>query len=153
MLQPGDRIPEFEARDASGELIHSSTLTGRQNLVIFFYPKNFTGGCTAEVCSFRDNIKDFSAYNARVIGISGDSADSHKQFTGAYNLPFTLLADENRNIRTLFGIEKVMGVLENRVTFIIDKKGIIRERYVSQIFPTKHITRALTALAEIETTA
>lgn len=150
MLSPGDKLPIFQAKDHTNNLISSQSFIGNQHTIIYFYPKNFTAGCTAEACSFRDNIQDFSQYNARVVGISGDSPDSHKKFAESYQLPFTLLSDEDRKIRELFGVEKVMGFLENRVTFIFDKNGILKQRFSSQIFPTKHIKQALEILAEIE---
>lgn len=122
-LKTGDILPNFKAKTQSGEPFELSNYIGKP-LVIYFYPKDNTPGCTTQACTFRDQYQDFQDLGAEVIGISGDSSESHDKFAQKYKLPFTLLSDSNKKIRNLFGVPThLLGLLPGRVTYIVDKKG------------------------------
>ncbi len=150
MLKKGDTIPDIQLPNQEGELISLHSFKGRSPLVIYFYPKNNTPGCTAEACSFRDNYEDFVKLGATVIGISGDSVESHKSVTKKRRLPFTLLSDSKRKAEKAFGVERnLFGLLPGRVTFITDKNGQIIDVFSSVSRPKAHITIALKSLEKI----
>lgn len=121
----GDKIPNFTAKDTNGNLFDSKDYIGKQPLVIYFYPKDNTTGCTTQACSFRDNYQDFKDLGAEVIGISSDTVQSHIQFKSKFNLPFILLSDNDKKIRTLFGVKNNLLVIPGRETFVTDKDGTI----------------------------
>jgi peroxiredoxin Q/BCP len=115
--------------------------------VIYFYPKDDTPGCTKEACSFRDSYEEFTDRNVKVIGISADDVESHSNFAKKYNLPFTLLADVDNEVRNLFGVKgNVFGLIPGRVTYVVDKTGVIIYVFQSQLKAERHITEALQAL-------
>ncbi len=146
-LKIGSQIPLFRLPDQDGNVFDISTILGKKNLVIYFYPKDETQGCTKEACSFRDSYEVFKDYDAEVIGISSDSVDSHRNFKEHHHLPFILLSDEKKEVRELFGVPKSMlGLLPGRVTYIIDKKGIVQHIFNSQLNPEKHIDSAIEVL-------
>lgn len=124
-LKVGDSLPSFKAKDTSGTVFDSQNYIGKQPLVIYFYPKDNTPGCTAEACSFRDSYQDFKDLGAEVIGISADSVQSHFAFKSKFNLPFILLSDNDKKLRKLFGVENSLFFLPGRETFVADKNGII----------------------------
>ena len=124
-IKVGDRVPDFSLPSQTGTTVNISDLIGKKFLVIYFYPKDDTPGCTAESCAFRDSYEVFTDAGAEVIGISADSPQSHQQFAQKYNLPFTLLSDSNNRVRKLFGVPATLFVLPGRVTYIIDKEGIV----------------------------
>jgi peroxiredoxin Q/BCP len=122
---------------------------GKKPLVIYFYPKDNTPGCTAEACSFRDQYEDFKDLGAEVIGISSDSVSSHQQFSEQYKLPFILLSDNDKKIKTLFGVPSgLFGLLPGRVTYVTDKNGVIQMIFDS-VLATKHIPKALQAIKKL----
>ena len=131
-LKEGDKAPEFEGKDQDGNKIHLSDFTGKK-VVLYFYPKDDTPGCTAQACNLRDNYKNLLKQNYIVIGVSGDNEKSHKKFIEKYQLPFPLIADTDKKINELYGVwkeksmfgKKYMGTV--RTTFVIDEKGIIKE--------------------------
>ena len=146
MLKVGERLPEFEGIDQQGNSINSKQFIGQQPVVLFFYPKNFTPGCTAEACSFRDKYEDFLAYGAQVIGVSSDSEKSHEKFSANYRLPYPLLSDQDRALQKAFKITpQFFGILSRRVTFVFNQSGILILAH-SGINPTQHIYRALKTL-------
>lgn len=150
MLQIGDTCPNFTLKDQSGQYINSDELVGSYILVIFFYPKDNTRGCTVEACAFRDDYEIFTDHGAKVIGISSDSVSSHQRFAAQHHLPFTLLSDTNKEARKSFGVPgNLFGLIPGRVTFIIDKKGIIRGIYNSQTDPIGHTRKALECIKSI----
>ena len=149
-LQLGDQAPEINLKDHKGILRSSKSLS--KTLVIFFYPKDDTPGCTAEACGFRDNYDLFKVFGAEVWGISGDGQESHRQFSEKNKLPFPLLSDENNALRTAFGVKNVMGVIPGRVTFIIDSKGKIRHIFNNLLNGPAHVNDALSVLEEIRVT-
>lgn len=142
-LQTGDTLPEFILTDQNGDPFDIQTVAGKYILVIYFYPKDDTPGCTKEACSFRDQFEDLSASGALVIGISSDSSASHKNFEQKYHLPFILLSDPDKKVRNLFGVpSSLMGLLPGRVTYIVDRRGIIRHIFNSQLNATQHVEEA-----------
>jgi peroxiredoxin Q/BCP len=146
-LKAGDPAPDFELPDQEGNLVCLGQFRGKSAVVVFFYPKDDTSGCTIEACRFRDDYARFKAAGAEVIGISGDSAASHRKFTAKYNLPFTLLSDAGGRVRKLYGVKKTLGILPGRATFTIDREGIVRHVFSSQSQPAKHVEEALRALS------
>jgi thioredoxin-dependent peroxiredoxin len=119
---------------------------GRKPVVLFFYPKDDSPGCTREVCAFRDNFEEFGKLDAEVIGISSDSVESHMSFAVKHELSFTLLSDEAGNIRRLYGVPKTFGLFPGRVTYVIDKEGVVRHVFASQLSVERHVQEALAAL-------
>ena len=118
-------------------------------MVVYFYPKDFTQGCTAEACSFRDSYESFKDLGAEVIGISSDSQDSHRGFAQRHHLPFILLSDMDGSTRKAYGVKKTLGLFPGRVSFVIDKKGIIRHVFSSQSRATAHVGEALNVLKSL----
>jgi peroxiredoxin Q/BCP len=149
-LKVGDKIPNFTAKDTNGNDFDSQDLIGKKPLVIYFYPKDNTPGCTAQACSFRDQYEDFKDLGAEVIGISSDSVASHQKFTQQFQLPFILLSDHYKKIRTLFGVPSgLFGILPGRVTYVADKMGTIIMIFDSMM-ATRHIPKALEAIRELQ---
>ncbi|PWA07470.1 peroxiredoxin [Flavobacterium psychrotolerans] len=125
-LKVGDALPNFKAKDTNGTDFDSQTIVGKKPVVVYFYPKDNTPGCTAEACSFRDQYEDFKDLGAEIIGISSDSVVSHQKFSKQYQLPFLLLSDENKKIRKLFGVPNdLLGLIPGRATYVADKNGKI----------------------------
>lgn len=148
-LQVGDSIPHFFAQDTNGTTFDSTNYIGKKPVVIYFYPKDNTPGCTAEACSFRDQYEDFKDLGAEVIGISSDSVASHQKFSKQYRLPFLLLSDSDKQIRKLFGVPTALfGILPGRVTYVIDKKGVIQMIF-DNMLAGKHIPKALEAIKKL----
>jgi peroxiredoxin Q/BCP len=146
----GDFCPYFELPDQYGNLFSSSDWIGKKKLVIFFYPKDETPGCTKEACSFRDRHEEFLKYDCQVIGISSDSIESHKQFATRHNFNYILLADTNKEVRRLFSVPaSLFGLIPGRVTYIIDLEGKIRGIHNSQLNPVSHIEEALEVVKQI----
>ena len=144
-LKVGDTLPNFTAKDTNGTVFDSANYIGKQSLVIYFYPKDNTPGCTVEACSFRDNYQDFKDLGAEVIGISADSVTSHLKFKSKFNLPFILLSDADKKLRKLFGVENSLIFLPGRETFVADKNGVILMIFNSMSSKI-HIEKALQIL-------
>ena len=148
-IKVGDLIPNFKAKDSNGHDFDSHEILGKSPLVIYFYPKDNTPGCTAQACSFRDQYQDFKDLGAEVIGISSDSENSHNSFASKYKLPFILLSDKNQKIRKLFGVPSgLFGLLPGRVTYVANKEGKIVMIFDSML-ATKHIPKALEAIKKL----
>lgn len=148
-IKVGDRIPDFILLDQNSNEVVIKDKIGNP-LVIYFYPKDDTPGCTREACKFRDDFEDFQELGAEVIGISSDSPKSHKKFAEKYHLNFTLLSDSNRDVEKLFGVKRnLFGLLLERVTFVIDKDGIVQHVFNSQFQAHKHVQVALESLKGI----
>lgn len=145
-LQPGNLAPRFTLNDQMGQPFSLDSMIGKKTIVLFFYPKDESYGCTKEACSFRDSYEDFKDAGAEVIGISADSEESHRSFAANHKLPFTLLSDPDRIVAEKYGVGKSLGILPGRVTFVIDDQGIIRGRYSSQLNFRKHIDEALATI-------
>ena len=141
----GDKIPFFTALDNNGNIFEIKDYLGKP-LVIYFYPKDDTPGCTAQACSFRDQYEDFKELGAEVIGISSDSVLSHQKFVSKFNLPFILLSDFDKKIRKAFGVSRdYLGLIDGRTTYVVDEKGIVQYIFDSTS-SKKHITEALAIL-------
>jgi peroxiredoxin Q/BCP len=148
-LAAGDRAPEFTLNDQHGRPVSLADFRGTKNVVVYFYPKDDTPGCTKESCSFRDHYAAFQDAGAEVIGVSSDSERSHKAFAEKHRLPFTLLADTGGKVRAAFGVPRTAGVLPGRVTYVIDKQGTIRHAFNSQMAATRHVDEALAVLEKL----
>jgi peroxiredoxin Q/BCP len=144
-LGAGDPAPDFTLNDQDGKPVRLADYRGRK-LVVYFYPKDDTPGCTKESCSFRDHYTAFTDAGAEVIGISSDSEASHKKFKEKYKLPFTLLSDRDGQVRKAYGVPATLGLLPGRVTFVIDKHGVVRHVFNSQFKATQHVSEAIDAL-------
>lgn len=128
-----------------------SDLLGQHCVVLYFYPKDDTYGCIAESCAFRDQYEVFKDAGAEVVGISSDSRESHLAFATKYRLPFTLLSDTGHHVRKLYGVPATVGLIPGRVTYIIDKAGMVRHIFNSQFNPTSHVDEALRIIKSCET--
>ena len=146
----GDKAPDFKLRDQSGKEVSLADFRGKKAVVLYFYPKDETPGCTAEACSFRDEYEDFTTAGAEVIGVSDDSVESHEQFAAHHKLPFVLATDEHGKLREQMGVKKVLGMLKGRVTFVIDRDGVIRDRFESNIRFKAHVEHALGLVKQLE---
>jgi len=148
-LKIGDKLPLFALQNQDGDLINIAEFIGKP-LVIYFYPKDDTPGCTKEACAFRDEYHRFAEEKVTVFGISEDSVASHKKFKLKYNLPFDLLFDENNKVRKEIGVPgDLFGFIPGRVTYIIDNQGIVKHLFNSQINPTKHVDEAIRILSTL----
>lgn len=148
-VRVGDKAPDFTLPSASGKPVTLSDLYRERNVVLYFYPKDDTVGCTAESCAFRDAYEDFVAAGATVVGISSDSTASHARFAARHSLPFILLSDEGGRVRDLYGVRSTLGILPGRVTFVIDRRGVVRYAFSSQLRFTQHVTKALEVVRAI----
>jgi peroxiredoxin Q/BCP len=149
-VKVGDLAPNFALFSETGKAVELQDYLGKKPIVLFFYPKNNTIICTKEVCHFRDNFDEFKKINnTEVIGISSDTEDSHKQFSEANKLPFTLLSDPDEDVRREYGVPKTLGIVPGRVTYVIDKDGVIRHIFSSQLNYKRHVNEALSALKSI----
>jgi peroxiredoxin Q/BCP len=146
----GDVAPDFTLRSQSGEEVSLGDFVGRKRaIVLFFYPKDDTPGCTKEACSFRDDYEQFEKLEAEVIGISSDSVRSHERFVEKHGLPFGLLSDEGGEVRKIYGVPNTLGLFPGRVTYVIDEEGVVRHVFSSRIGVTRHVEQALKALEAI----
>ena len=148
-IHVGDPAPDFTLASQSGAQVSLADYRGRQTVVLFFYPKDGTAVCTKEACSFRDAYEDFVQAGAAVIGVSSDSPESHQTFAGRHQLPFTLLADTDGSLRKSFGVPKTLGIMPGRVTYVIDKEGIVRHIFSSQFTADRHVSEALTVVRQL----
>jgi peroxiredoxin Q/BCP len=147
-LKAGDPAPDFEGPTSDGSKLGLKNFLGKKNVVLYFYPKDDTSGCTKEACSFRDNLQPIRNMGAEIIGVSLDSIESHRKFASKYGLSFPLISDNEKRIANAYGVLKDTGTSTNRVTFIIDKTGKI-----AKVFPkvdvTKHTEEVVSALKEL----
>ncbi len=149
-IKTGSKMPHFTLKDQHGNTFDSNEKTGQKNLVVYFYPKDDTPGCTKEACSFRDQFGDFTDLGAEVVGISADSVASHKRFAEKHRLPFRLLSDPGNKVRKQFGVPTdFLGLLPGRVTYIIDKQGVVQHIFKSQFNAEKHVDEAREILKKL----
>jgi peroxiredoxin Q/BCP len=148
-LQTGVTAPDFELPDANGNVVRLRDFRGKSPVIVYFYPKDDTTVCTKQACAFRDDIAQFRQAGAVILGISDDSEKSHAAFAGKYSLPFPLLSDKGGLVRKLFGVKRKFGVIPGRVTFVIDREGVVRHIYSGLSESDKHVQEALAALARI----
>ena len=143
-LRVGDRLPEFSLPDQYGDTFDLITLLGKKKLVIFFYPKDESPGCTRQVCYFGDHLEEFRNAGAEIIGISGQSVESHRSFAARHELSYRVLSDEGDKVRKLFGVPAdLFGLLPGRVTYVTDTSGKIVYIFNSQLKVEKHVDEAL----------
>ena len=147
-LKIGDSAPDFTLQDQNKQDHTLSDYFGKK-IVVYFYPKDDTPGCTKQACQFRDQYESFMEFEALVIGISSDNVESHKKFSEEYNLPFTLLSDTKKDVRKLFGVPKSFLLLPGRVTYVLDRNGVVQYIFNSQFGIEKHIETALEKLEKI----
>jgi len=153
-LRPGDPAPDFTLSDQHGASVTLSELWKRGPVVLFFYPKDFTTGCTAEVCAFRDEYEGFKAAGASVVGISSQGVDSKKAFAEKHRLPFMLVADEGGKVREKYAVKaSFLGLIDGRESFVIDTQGVVRHVFNSQVNPTRHVAEALEVLKTLKRAA
>ena len=145
-IRVGDRFPTFALPDQNGETFRSSEALEKGPLVVFFYPKDETMGCTAEACAFRDSYDVFQEAGATVVGISSDDTKSHRRFADKHGFPFLLLSDTDGAVRRSFGVPKTLGLLPGRSTYVIDPKGVVRHVFHSQLQAKQHVNEALSAV-------
>jgi peroxiredoxin Q/BCP len=145
-VRVGDPAPDFTLENASGEPVRLSDFRGRAEVVLFFYPKDLSPVCSAEACSFRDSHEAFREAGAEVLGVSADSPQSHRRFAGVFGLPFPLLSDPGGAVRARYGVPRTFGLMPGRVTYLIDRQGIVRHVFSSQFQPARHVTEALAVL-------
>ncbi len=148
-IKVGEKAPDFSLPSQSGETVKLSDFLGKKVVVLYFYPKDDTPGCTKESCAFRDSYEVFQENGAEVIGISSDSTNSHQQFANKYNLPFTLLSDTKNEVRNLFGVPPTLFILPGRVTYVIDKEGTVKHIFDSQLNFQGHVDEALKIVSSL----
>jgi len=148
-VQVGDRAPDFTLTSQSGQPVSLADYRGNSAVVLFFYPKDGTPVCTKEACSFRDAYEDFVQAGAVVIGVSADSSESHRAFASGHRLPFILLSDAEGSLRKAFGVSKTLGIMPGRVTYVIDKRGIVRHVFNAQFAAERHVAEALAVVRQL----
>jgi peroxiredoxin Q/BCP len=156
VIKEGDRAPDFTLPSQFGDNVTLSEYIGKKSVVLYFYPKDESPGCTKEACSFRDSYQELADLGAEVLGVSGQSIESHVAFATHYGLPFILLSDSDNKVRELYDVPATMGIIPGRVTYIIDKKGIVRHIFNSQTQAKRHVEeakRTLEVLSKEEQTA
>ena len=146
----GDQAPDFTLPSQSGAPVRLSDRLGERAVVLYFYPKDETPGCTAEACAFRDSHEVFSEAGAEVIGVSSDSADRHAAFASRHGLPFTLLSDRGGRVRKNYGVPAVLGLIPGRVTYVIDRQGTVRHVFNSMTNIDRHVDDALAVVRQLQ---
>src|SRR5579859_1530116 len=149
-IQVGDKAPDFTLQSQTGDQVRLHDRLGERVVVLYFFPKDGTPGCTAEACAFRDSHQVFADAGAEVIGVSSDSADSHAAFAGRHDLPFTLLSDEGGRVRKSYGVPPALGLLPGRVTYVIDRQGTVRHVFSSMTRISRHIDEALAMVRQLQ---
>lgn len=146
----GQKAPDFTLPSTTGAPVTLSSLLNRRPVVLFFYPKDDTPGCSVEACTFRDLYDAFVSAGAEVVGVSSDSVDSHERFARKHRLPMTLLGDVGGAVRALYGVPPTLGLLPGRATFVIDKTGTVRHVFVSQLRVRRHAREALEVVERLQ---
>lgn len=149
-IHVGDKAPDFALPSQSGEQVRLHDRLRERVVVLYFFPKDGTPGCTAEACAFRDSHDVFADAGADVIGVSSDSVDSHSAFAGRHDLPFTLLSDQGGHVRKSYGVPSVLGLLPGRVTYVVDRQGTVRHVFNSMTRISRHIDEALDMVRQLQ---
>jgi peroxiredoxin Q/BCP len=149
-VQVGDKAPDFTLPSQSGDPVRLYDRLGERAVVLYFYPRDDTRGCTAEACAFRDSHEVFTDAGAEVIGVSSDPADRHAAFAGRHNLPFTLLSDQKGRVRKQYGVPANFGIIPGRVTYVIDREGTVRHVFNSLTGIDRHVSEALEVVTRIQ---
>lgn len=150
-IKIGDIAPNFSLPSQKGQVVSLKDFQGQKSVVLYFYPKDDTPGCTIEACAFRDSYQVFQDAGAEVIGISDDSADSHEKFATKHNLPFTLLSDQGGKVRELYGVKTLLWIIPSRITYVIDKQGVVRHVFDSMLNFKAHVEESLKILQGLGT--
>ena len=150
MLREGDQAPSFAAVLHTGELFRLQDIVSKHHLVLYFYPKDFTPGCTKEACSFRDNSDEIRTLGAVIIGVSSDTRESHVQFAQQHRLAFPLASDPNNDLARVFDVARIHGLSVRRVTYVIDKHGIIRGVIHHEVLVNNHWKKTIAILNILE---
>lgn len=151
MLPIGSLAPDFEAVLDDKSPFKLSALRGKKNVVLYFYPADFTPGCTAQACSFRDGYGQVRELDGVIYGVSGDAVDSHGRFREQHKLPFQLIADPEKKIHKLYNVGTFLGFLPARITYVIDKTGLVRAAFEHDVFVSRHLPDTLSALKLLHT--
>jgi peroxiredoxin Q/BCP len=149
-IQVGDKAPDFTLESQSGERVRLADRLADRVVVLYFYPKDETRGCTAEACAFRDSHEVFAEAGAEVIGVSSDSTGKHAAFADHHELPFTLLSDEGGRVRKSYGVPSVLGLIPGRVTYVIDRSGTVRHVFNSMTNIGQHVGDALEVVRQLQ---
>ncbi len=150
MLKEGTQAPEFEGEADDGSTFRLADYRGKKNVVLYFYPKDFTPGCTREACNFRDESETMEKHDAIVVGVSSDTTESHSSFKEQHKLTFPLIADPDKRIIKTYQAQGLLGLITARVTYIIDKQGVIRKSFRHDLGIGKHLSDTLAALEAVE---
>ena len=142
----GGKAPAFRLQDDTGAWVDSASLKGKR-VVLFFYPKDGTPVCTQQACAFRDAYAQFLAADVEVVGVSSDSPESHRRFAARHSLPFPIISDGAGALRKLFGVPRALGIFPGRVTYVIDKAGMVQMVYNATLAAEPHVRKALEAVA------
>ena len=156
MIAEGERAPDFSGTTADGKTIALADFRGTRPLILYFYPKDNTPGCTKEACSFRDNAGEIAAAGGAIVGVSMDSQDAHRKFIADHQLNFPLISDRDATICKAFGVARLggfLGIPPRRVTFVIDRDGVVRRVIQSEFGIAKHIDEALATLRALRSTS
>jgi peroxiredoxin Q/BCP len=149
MVDVGQGAPDFVLQASNGTTIKLSEFRDKKSVVLFFYPKDDSPGCTREACSFRDAYSEFSGADVKVLGINSGDLDSHQKFVAKHHLQFPLLVDTGDRVRAAYGVSKTAGIIPGRVTFLIDKTGVVRARFSSQFGATQHVDEMRAAISNL----
>ncbi len=147
-IKVGDLAPDFTLPSSTGEMVSLADFRGKSEVVLFFYPKDNSPACTAQACAFRDSHAVFKEAGAEVIGISSDSEGSHRLFAKLWNLPYLLLSDAKGEVRARYGVSRTLGLFPGRVSYLIDRSGVVRHVFSSQLQTGRHVREMLERLKE-----
>lgn len=145
-IEVGDPAPDFTLPDQWGEMVSLSGFRGRVNVVLYFYLRDVTPGCSIEAAAFRNTYRIFRDLSTEVLGVSSDPVESHRGFAAARNIPFKLLSDANGAVRQRYGVKPTLRLVPGRATYVIDRQGIVRFVFSSQLQPQRHADKALQAV-------
>lgn len=149
MLAIGTQAPEFSAPLDNGETFTLAGWRGKKHVVLYFYPKDNTRGCTREACAFRDNYDEIAKHDAVIFGVSADSVESHQRFRDKHDLPFPLIADIDKRVSKAYEARGLFGLMTARVTYVIDKEGVIRDAFRHEMAIGQHLSETLAALQRL----
>lgn len=150
-IEVGDSAPRIARRAHDGRRVDTRACLGRRCVVVYFYPRDNTPVCTRQACVFRDRMQDFNALDAQVIGVSADDDASHRDFAQRHGLDFALVSDHDGALSQAFDVGHALGMLANRVTFVIDRHGVVRLRYQAQLASARHVDKAMATLRALRT--
>lgn len=148
-IKVGDKAPDFELTKQDGGIFRLYDLLKEKSVVLYFYPKDMTPGCTKQACEFRDQYEVFKEHGAEVVGISSDNVTSHKRFERVHHLPFVLLSDKGGRVRNIYGVPRKFGIIPGRVTYVIDREGTVRYVFNSMTKPLEHVKAAILELENL----